>query len=106
DRETPEQGAELLASRTAEEMAACKLDQAKQHEGTAAPDRPSLQPKAEKEALKVLGDEGVLGTNQVEHLDHGAVGGNCAAGCERNGEHGRDQDQCEHREPAQERGPP
>ena len=63
-------------------------------------------PKAEKPALKMLGNEGVPGADQVQHLDHGAVGCNRPAGREGDREHGRNQDKRQHREPAQERRPP
>src|SRR5262249_38719972 len=76
DRKAAEQGPKLLAGGAAQELAACQLDQAKQRQGTATPDDAPLQAKAEKPALKMLGNEGVLGADQVQHLDHGAVGCN------------------------------
>src|SRR5215217_5382752 len=89
DREGAEQGLDLVAGGAAAPGREQEPAERDQEKGEAAAGEPAFEPEAEEAALELAGDEGVVGADEMQHVDDLAVAGNRPSRREGDGKPGR-----------------
>ena len=78
----------LISGRSACEPAAGKLGGSKQRDRESSANASAEKPEPQKVPLEVIGNEFVLGPNQMQHFNNGAIRGHCGVRSKRHRKHG------------------